>query len=77
MLGSAALSLAYVAAGRFDAYWEQAIMPWDVAAGWALVEAAGGTVAAQITDLTRPIDIFAAPPGLIKGAPGLTHKDAP
>jgi len=42
MLGSAALSLAYVAAGRVDAYWEEAIMFWDIAAGLALVHAAGG-----------------------------------
>lgn len=42
LLGSAALSLAYVAAGRCDAYAEQSIMPWDVAAGIALVRAAGG-----------------------------------
>jgi myo-inositol-1(or 4)-monophosphatase len=41
-LGSAALDLAYVAAGRFDAYWELASFPWDWAAGWVLVEAAGG-----------------------------------
>jgi len=44
MLGSAALSLAYVAAGLADAYAEDDIMFWDVAAGMALVEAAGGYV---------------------------------
>lgn len=44
LLGSAALSLAYVACGRFDAYREDGIMLWDVAAGVALVEAAGGYV---------------------------------
>jgi len=44
MIGSAALSLAYVASGRFDAYAEDNIMFWDVAAGLALVEAAGGHV---------------------------------
>lgn len=42
MLGSAALMLAYVAAGRVDAYAEDDIMLWDVAAGVALVKAAGG-----------------------------------
>lgn len=42
MLGSAALMLAQVAAGRFDAYFEEDIYLWDVAAGLALVEAAGG-----------------------------------
>ncbi|HLH92629.1 MAG TPA: inositol monophosphatase family protein [Xanthobacteraceae bacterium] len=60
MVGSAALSLAYVACGRFDAYREQAIMLWDVAAGWALVEAAGGVVRADVPDLGRPIDVFAS-----------------
>ncbi len=44
MIGSAALSLAQVACGRADAYHEENIMFWDVAAGLALVEAAGGHV---------------------------------
>jgi myo-inositol-1(or 4)-monophosphatase len=44
LLGSAALSLAYVACGRMDAYSEENIMFWDVAAGIALVRAAGGFV---------------------------------
>lgn len=44
MLGSAALSAAYVACGRLDAYGEDDIMLWDVAAGAALVAAAGGWV---------------------------------
>lgn len=44
LLGSAALSLAYVATGRVDAYTEEDIMLWDVAAGLALVKAAGGYV---------------------------------
>ena len=43
-LGSAALDLAYVAAGRFDAYWEVSLRPWDLAAGKLLVEEAGGCV---------------------------------
>lgn len=43
-IGSAALSLAYVATGKFDAYAERDIMFWDVAGGIALVEAAGGKV---------------------------------
>ena len=42
MIGSAALSLAYVASGVYDAYYEEDIMMWDVAAGVALVKAAGG-----------------------------------
>lgn len=44
-LGSAALSLAYVASGRADVYFEQGIRFWDVAAGLALVRAAGGSIA--------------------------------
>jgi myo-inositol-1(or 4)-monophosphatase len=42
--GAAALDLAYVAAGRFDGFWELKIMPWDAAAGWLLVTEAGGVV---------------------------------
>lgn len=43
-IGSAALDLSYVAAGRFDGYWEVSLYPWDMAAGILLVEEAGGTV---------------------------------
>jgi myo-inositol-1(or 4)-monophosphatase len=43
-LGSAAIDLSYVAAGRFDAYWEVSLHPWDMAAGKLLVEEAGGRV---------------------------------
>jgi len=43
-LGSAALDLCYVAAGRFDAFWEQHLKPWDVAAGALIVTEAGGRV---------------------------------
>jgi myo-inositol-1(or 4)-monophosphatase len=42
--GSAALDLAYLAAGRFDGFWELRLKPWDTAAGWLLVEEAGGVV---------------------------------
>ncbi len=42
--GSAALDLAYVAAGRFDAFFERGLAPWDVAAGRLLVQEAGGVV---------------------------------
>ncbi len=42
--GSAALNLAYVAAGRFDGFWELKLHPWDVAAGILLIEEAGGTL---------------------------------
>lgn len=43
-IGSAALALAYVAAGRFDAYWDRNLQAWDTAAGALLVREAGGTV---------------------------------
>jgi myo-inositol-1(or 4)-monophosphatase len=43
-MGSAALSLAYVAAGRLDAFYHLNLNPWDVAAGMLLVTEAGGTV---------------------------------
>jgi myo-inositol-1(or 4)-monophosphatase len=46
--GSAALDLAYVAAGRLDAFWEFNLNPWDTAAGILLVEEAGG----QVTDFS-------------------------
>lgn len=43
-LGSAALDLAWTAAGRFDGFWEIALKPWDVAAGSLLVEESGGRI---------------------------------
>jgi myo-inositol-1(or 4)-monophosphatase len=46
-LGSAALDLAYVAAGRLDGFWEQSLHPWDMAAGALIVQEAGG----RVTDL--------------------------
>ena len=41
--GSAALDLAYVAAGRIDGFWEIGLKPWDIAAGALLIREAGGT----------------------------------
>ncbi len=53
-LGSAALDLCYVAAGRLDGYWEMSLNPWDMAAGVLLVQEAGG----KFTDLEgRPSTI--------------------
>lgn len=43
-LGSAALDLCYVACGRFEAFWEENLKPWDTAAGMCIVEEAGGKV---------------------------------
>lgn len=45
--GAAAMDLAWVAAGRFDAYYEADLKPWDAAAGWLLVTEAGGRVTAM------------------------------
>lgn len=50
--GSAAIDLAYVAAGRLDGYWERGLNPWDIAAGVLLIEEAGGKVTSyEGTDL--------------------------
>ena len=43
-MGTASLDLAYVAAGRYDGYWETGLQPWDVAAGIILVREAGGFI---------------------------------
>ena len=42
--GAAALDIAYLAAGRFDGFWELKLMPWDVAAGCLMVEESGGVI---------------------------------
>jgi myo-inositol-1(or 4)-monophosphatase len=47
-LGSAALDMCYVAAGRFEGFWEVSLNPWDVAAGYLILKEAGG----KITDFT-------------------------
>lgn len=64
-LGSAALDLAWVAAGRFDAYWEFQVQPWDMAAGALLVAEAGGLITdvrGQPLDVMAPSSILAASP---------------
>ena len=56
-LGSAALDLAWVAAGRLDAYWEFELQPWDMAAGALLVSESGG----RLTDVRGgPVDVTVA-----------------
>ena len=60
LLGSAALSLAYVACGRVDAYMEDNIMLWDVGAGCAIVKAAGGEIQIDnCNDLLAPKKVTA------------------
>lgn len=53
--GSAALDLAYVAAGRLDGYFERGLKPWDFAAGALLVTEAGGAVSRLETASARPM----------------------
>jgi myo-inositol-1(or 4)-monophosphatase len=43
-IGSAALSMAYVACGRFDSFWEEGLKPWDIAAGILIIKEANGRV---------------------------------
>lgn len=43
-LGSAAIDMCYVASGRFDGFWEFGLHPWDTAAGWLIIDEAGGKV---------------------------------
>ena len=57
MLGSAALALAYIACGRLDAYVEEQISLWDIAAGVMLVEAAGGKVSTS-PSVVKPGTMF-------------------
>jgi myo-inositol-1(or 4)-monophosphatase len=64
MLGSAAAALAYVAAGRADFYRESGSMIWDVAAGLALVEAAGGRVKMEGESADQPLIVAASNAGL-------------
>jgi len=67
-LGSAALDLSYVAAGRFDGFWELSLNPWDVAAGGLIAAEAG----AQVTTLDGAPD-YLAPPGSILAASPVLH----
>lgn len=60
-MGAAALDLAYVAAGRFDGYFERGLKPWDFAAGALLVEEAGGVVSLLDTDTPRPLLLAGGP----------------
>ena len=66
--GSAALDLAYVAAGRLDAFWELGLAPWDVAAGALLVQEAGGIVTEPGggDDYVQSGDVAAANPKVLR-----------
>ena len=62
-IGSAAIELAYVAAGRVDVYLERNLKPWDYAAAIIIIEEAGGIITdyqGQPIDISKPCDILAA-----------------
>jgi myo-inositol-1(or 4)-monophosphatase len=67
--GSAALNLSYVAAGRFDGFWELKLSPWDTAAGLLIVQEAGG----KVTDFEgKAFDIYH---GQLLASNSLIHED--
>jgi len=66
-LGSAALDLCYVAAGRFDGFWELALKPWDVAAGGLICEEAG----ALVTNVKGDADFISPPQSVVATTPGI------
>lgn len=66
-LGSAALDLCYVAASRFDGFWELALKPWDVAAGALICQEAGATV----TNVRGETDFISSPQSILATAPGI------
>jgi len=68
-MGAASLALAYVAAGRFDAYWEAGLAPWDMAAGIVIVREAGGFVSGF-----DGRDTMLATGNIIAGNDILSHK---
>jgi myo-inositol-1(or 4)-monophosphatase len=66
-LGSAALDLAYVAAGRFDGFWELGLSPWDVTAGGLICAEAG----ARVTDVYGGDDYISPPQSILATTPGI------
>jgi myo-inositol-1(or 4)-monophosphatase len=61
LMGSAALEMAYVACGRIDLYIEHGVSLWDIAAGWILTEAAGGSVEMRLrTDMKDKYNVIAS-----------------
>ena len=65
--GSAALDLCYVAAGRFDGFWELSLKPWDVAAGGLICEEAG----AHVTNVFGETDYISPPQSILATTPGI------
>jgi myo-inositol-1(or 4)-monophosphatase len=66
-LGSAALDLCYVGAGRFDGYWELQMQPWDIAAAGLIAEEAG----AKVTKIDGSHDYVSASPSILAANPAL------
>lgn len=66
-LGSAALDLSYVGAGRFDGFWELSLKPWDVAAGGLICEEAG----AGVTNIRGEADYLSTPQSILATTPGI------
>ena len=66
-LGSAALDLSYVAAGRFEGFWEMSLKPWDIAAGGLICEEAG----ASVTNIYGQEDYISPPQSIVATAPGI------
>ncbi len=66
-LGSAALDGCYVAAGRFDGFWELSLKPWDVAAAGLIAQEAG----ARVTSIEGKADFMSPPQSVIMAAPGI------
>jgi myo-inositol-1(or 4)-monophosphatase len=69
-LGSAALDGCYVAAGRFDAFWEFTLKPWDIAAAGLIAEEGG----ARVTALDGKPDYISTPQSVLAAAPGIYEQ---
>lgn len=67
-MGSAATDLAYTACGRFEGYYETGLKPWDTAAGWLLVEEAGGRVSGLGEDYILGAPMIVASNGRVHDA---------
>ncbi|MBP2647029.1 MAG: inositol monophosphatase [Gemmatimonadetes bacterium] len=76
--GSAAIDLAWLAAGRFDGFWEQHLAPWDMAAGTLLVREAGGIVTdhAGNSDMLRHASLVGGNPAMHGWLSGVIREAA-
>lgn len=69
-LGSAALDVSYVGAGRFDGFWELSLKPWDIAAGGLIASETG----AIVTAVDGRADYISSPQSILACAPGIHQK---